>query len=183
MEHTPGQVQTDEADKRQLELAREEGRLYQRALDYMVEEVADNGAKTEVGDYLVAIAQERAEGMYAFKGEDDLVWQAPGDENCHLEVSVSDLADKRFIPGLEIEATVIPKNGGERIGPFKVPFLWHPGLYHYGIDITVPGDGVYDIHVKIAPPTFMRHDDVNGKRYARTETVTFEDFKITTGQE
>lgn len=176
------QVPSKEADKRQLELAREEGSAYHRSLAYMVEEVAHTGATKTVGDYVVGIAQEEAEGMYRPNGGGDLVWQEPGEENCHIEVSVSDAADHRFIPALEIEARLEAEDGGT-VGPFKVPFLWHPGLYHYGANIKVPKAGKYDVTVKIAPPRFARHDKTNGKRYAAPVEVSFPGVDIKTGQD
>lgn len=176
------QKPSDEADKRQLAMAREEGAAYQKSLSYMVDEVADNGGRKEIGDYIVAFAQERAEGMYHLKSEGRLEWREPDDENCHLEVSVSDAADHRFIPYLEIEATLTPADG-KPVGPFKVPFVWHPGLYHYGTNIKVPGDNKYDLHIKIAPPAFMRHDEVNGRRYADAVETKFSQVQIKTGQE
>lgn len=107
---------------------------------------------------------------------------APTDENYHLEISVSDSGDQRFIPYLEITATLPPETG-KAVGPFEVPFVWHPGLYHYGTNIKVPGDGNYKLDVTIKPLTFMRHDEVNGKRYAKTVDVTFDKVAIKTGQE
>jgi hypothetical protein len=64
-----------------------------------------------------------------------------------------------------------------------VPFIWHPGLYHYGINLTLPGDGIYTVRVDVAVPTFHRHDKVNGKRYAKPVSVTFRNFAIKTGKE
>lgn len=121
---------SDEADARQLAMAREEGEAYQQSLTYMVEDVADSGRRQQAGDYVIGFAQERAEGMYRLKAEGQLEWAEPDDENCHLEVSVSDAADKRFVPYLDIEATLIAPDE-VAIGPFPVPFVWHPGLYHY----------------------------------------------------
>lgn len=179
---TATETPSDETNARQLQMAKDEGAAYQRSLDYMVNRVADTGAKQRAGDYIIGIAQERAEGMYALKGDGQLEWTEPEEENCHLEVSVSDAADNRFIPALDIEATLL-RDGDAPIGPFKVPFLWHPGLYHYGRNIKVPGDGVYAIRLRIAPPNFMRHDKENGKRYASTVVIEFPDVKVTTGQE
>ena len=173
---------SEEANAQQLKIARQEGDAYQEALKLMAEQVADSGAIQRSGDYIVAYAQEKAEGMYALRGEGELEWVKPDQENCHLEVSVSDASDGRFIPYLKVHAT-LTKHGGESIGPFEVPFLWHPGLYHYGKNIQVPGDGAYDLLLRIEPPGFMRHDKANGQRYARTEEVTFSAIKIKTGQE
>ena len=178
----PSEKPSDEADKHQIAMAKKEGAAYHASLKYMAEEVADNGGQTRAGDYIVAFAQERAEGMYMLESEGNLLWDEPDDENCHLEISVSDAGDQRFIPYLEITATLTPKDG-KAVGPFDVPFVWHPGLYHYGTNVKVPGDGTYDLHVKIKPPTFMRHDKVNGKRYAETVEVIFDAIEIKTGQE
>jgi len=175
------QIPSDEADKYQLKMAREEGEAYQRSLDYMVERVAHTGAKKTIDGYIVGIAQEKAEGMYRLNGDGDLVWEEPDEENCHIEVSVSDAADRRFIPELDIEATLV-SGKGERIGPFQMPFLWHPGLYHYGANIKVPGDGKYEVKVRIAPPKFARHDETNGKRFAKPVQVDFAEIDIKTGR-
>ncbi len=181
MRNPPEKV-SDEADRHQLDMAKKEGAAYHASLKYMAEEVADSGGQIRAGDYIVAYAQERAEGMYALKDEGQLSWEEPADKNCHLEISVSDAGDLRFIPYLEIAATLTAEDG-ETIGPFQVPFVWHPGLYHYGKNIKVPGDGRYRLDVTIKPPTFMRHDEVNGKRYAETVQVTFDAIEIKTGKE
>ncbi len=177
-----GQVPSDEADKCQLELARREGAAYQCSLDYMVEEVAHTGAKKTIDGYIVAIAQEKAEGVYRLNRDDELLWEEPNEENCHIEVSISDAADHRFVPALDVKATLISE-GGETIGPFEVPFLWHPGLYHYGANIKVPGDGKYNVKVRIAPPRFARHDKKNGRRFAKLVEVDFDELNIETGQD
>lgn len=178
----PPEKPSDEADRHQIAMAKKEGAAYHASLKYMAKEVADSGGMKHAGDYIVAYAQERAEGMYMLKGEGKLDWDAPTDENCHLEISVSDAGDQRFIPYLEITATLTPEKG-KAVGPFEVPFVWHPGLYHYGTNIKVPGDGDYRLDIKIKPPTFMRHDEVNGKRYAKAVDVTFDKVSIKTGQE
>jgi uncharacterized protein involved in high-affinity Fe2+ transport len=178
----PVERPSDEADRHQLTLASQEGEAYHRSLLYMAHEVAHSGGMKRAGDYIVAYAQEKAEGMYGPGRDGALEWIAPEGENCHLEVSVSDAGDRRFIPGLSIEV-VLKTQAGEMIGPFEMPFLWHPGLYHYGRNIKVPGDGRYTLSVRIAAPTFHRHDRINGRRYAEDVEVTFEDVDIKTGSE
>lgn len=171
---------SDEADRRQLELAKAEGARYMDALRYMIDEVAHTGDLQHAGDYLVGVAEEKAEGMYALE-DGHLRWVEPGDANCHIEVAVLDATDHRFIPGLQIQAKL--KNRDGEIAAFEVPFLWHPGLYHYGRNIKVPGPGRYDLEIRIDPPRFMRHDRVNGRRYAEPVSVTFEGLDIETGQD
>lgn len=180
--HGPPDQISDEADQNQLEMAKAEGAAYQKSLDYMVNEVADTGGKQRAGDYIVGFAQERAEGMYMLKSEGQLEWTEPEDENCHLEVSVSDAADGRFIPYLKVYAKLIAGDG-QTLSSTEIPFVWHPGVYHYGRNLKVPGAGRYTLHLRIEPPEFMRHDEVNGKRYAETVEVTFEGVEIKLGQE
>ena len=180
--HNPPAKPSDEADKSQLKMAREEGEKYAASLDYMANEVAETGGKAHAGDYIVAFAQERAEGMYHLRGG-RLEWvEPPPDVNCHLEIAVADAADNRFIPYLDIEC--ILSRDGEEIASFKPEFLWHPGLYHYGHNLTLPdGDGTYDLKVRIAAPTFPRHDKKNGMRYSAPVEVAFENIRMTTGRE
>jgi uncharacterized protein involved in high-affinity Fe2+ transport len=144
----------------------------------MAEEVAD---ERRAGDYIVAYAVEKAEGMWQREGG-ELVWHEPGDRNVHLEISVRDGADHRFVPGLDVELTVLTADGDE-VGTEKLPFLWHPWLYHYGRNWKLPGDGEYTLRVRIAAPDFGRYDQENGKRYADDVEVEFEGVEIETGQE
>lgn len=180
--HKPPSQVSDEADQNQLEMAKAEGAVYQRSLDYMVNEVADAGGKQSAGDYIVGYAQERAEGMYMLHSEGQLEWMEPDDENCHLEVSVSDAADGRFVPYLKVHAS-LTAGDGQTLGSTEIPFVWHPGVYHYGRNLKLPGTGRYTLHIRIEPPEFMRHDEVNGRRYAEAVEVTFEDVEITLGRE
>ena len=182
MTRIPPEKPSDEADRHQIAMAKKEGAAYHASLKYMAYEVADVGGEKHVGDYIVAYAQKRAEGMYMLNGDGELEWIEPQDENCHLEISVSDAGDGRFIPYLDIAATLTPKSG-KAVGPVDIPFIWHPGLYHYGRNIKVSGDGTYRLEVTIKPPKFMRHDKVNGKRYAKTITTVFDKVEIKTGKE
>lgn len=171
---------SEEVDERQLDLAREEGETYQQSLRYMAEEVAHTGGTTETGDYVVGFVQEQAEGLYQPR-DGGLEYVEPSAENCHLEVAVADAADGRFVPHLSVSATLTAEDG-EEVGPVDVPFLWHPGLYHYGTNLTVPGDGTYDIRVQVEPASFGRHDRKNGDRYDEAVDVVFEDVDVTCGQ-
>lgn len=177
----PPMKESDEANSHQLDLARKQGNAYVKALKHMANDVADDGKEKHAGPYIVAYAIEAAEGMYHLE-EGELTWQDPEDENLHIEISVRDAADNRFVPGLEVHVAVSSEEGDE-IGDYELPFLWHPWLYHYGRNVEVPGNGNYRFEVTIEPPTFMRHDEKNGKRYAERVQVVFENVEVETGQE
>ncbi len=174
---TPPMQPSNEATSEQLEITRTEGRAYHRALRAMAEE---SGAQTrEAGDYLVAVVVEEAEGMYAPIGG-HLVWHEPVDANAHVEVAVADRQDGRFVPGLDVTAEVVTA-GGTSIGTRRMPFLWHPFLYHYGHNWRVPSEGDYTVKVRIDVPEFHRHDPVNGRRYAAPVDVEFGKVHIRPG--
>ena len=173
---------SDEVDERQLELAKRAGDAYQEALEYMANEVAHTGGKKEAGDYVVGFAQEEAEGMYALADGGEFEWREPDEENCHIEVAVCDAEDGRFIPEVDVEVTLEGEDGAE-VGPFETPFLYHPGLFHYGKNVEIPGDGTYDITIEVDAPTFMRHDEENGNRYGEGVEVTFEGVDVEAGRD
>jgi hypothetical protein len=176
----PMDPRSDEADERQLGLAREQGRAYGRALAHMVTDVAEDGGEERAGPYLVGYAVEEAEGMYTWT-EGELVWREPAAENLHVEIAVRDAADGRFVPELDIEATLIDPDGGEH-GPHRLPLLWHPMIYHYGRNWSVPCDGTYRLRVHVHAPRFARHDEINGKRFMEPVELEFGDVEIATGR-
>lgn len=172
---------SDEADARGLELGRKEGEAFGRILKHMLEDVADGGEEIAHGDYLIAYAFEKAEGMYVPR-DGKLEWMEPKRENIHIEVAVRDRADGRLLPGLDVEVTLTDDKGDE-IGTHKQLLLWHPYLYHYGRNWIIPGDGTYSLRVRFPAPQFHRHDKTNGKRFAEGADVTFRNVKLRTGRE
>ncbi len=85
------------------------------------------------------------------------------------------------MPGGRVLATLIEPSG-EEVGNHEQPLRSHPMLYHYGRNWTVPVDGEYTLRVRVDPPTIMRHDEVNGKRFLKVEEVEFENVDIQRGQ-
>jgi hypothetical protein len=169
---------SNEAEEDQLDVARQEGDAYARALLAMDEE--SGATLRRAGQYLVAFVQEDAEGMYGFEGS-ELVWyEAPEEANAHFEIAVADSADGRFVPGLEISLSVL--EGDREVIRTELPFLWHPFLHHYGINARVPGEGPYTVRAVIEPPRYLRHDPVNGKRYPEQVEVEFENQHFTPGR-
>lgn len=55
-------------------------------------------------------------------------------------------------------------------------------LFHYGRNWVVPGDGEYTLRARIEPPDFMRHDEVNGKRFTQVVEAEFAGVKVKTGK-
>lgn len=177
---TPPMEESNEAEPKQLDLARKQGEAYKKALEHMANEEADSGGMKPAGNFVVAYAVEDAEGMY-HKVDGKLEWREPKNENAHIEITACDAGDGRFVPGLNVHVTVIDSNG-KTVGRHQQHFLWHPWLYHYGRNWELPGDGAYTLKVEIDAPDFPRHDKKNGNRYAEPVEVTFENVQIKTGQ-
>jgi hypothetical protein len=180
-ESPPMDPNTSEADAKQLELARSQGDAYGQAVEHMATQVADDGGEQEAGDYRIGYAIEEAEGMYEFD-DGELRWREPDGENLHLEITVRDRADGRFVPGVRVLATLVAPDG-EQVGTHEQPLLWHPMIYHYGRNWTVPADGEYTLRVHVDPPAFMRHDEVNGRRFVEPVDVEFAGVEVERGSD
>lgn len=172
----PMNPDTDEATQRQLHLARAQGDAYGDALEHMTTAVADDGDQQRAGDYWIGYAVEEAEGMYEWQG-DELVWKEPDETDLHVEITVRDAGDGRFVPGARVLVTVIDP-GGQELGTHEQPLLWHPMIYHYGRNWATSGDGVYRLRVRVEPPRFMRHDQINGRRFTEPVEVEFSDVNV-----
>ncbi len=169
---------TEEAKEKHLRLAEEQGSALGQALAEMANNVAQGGEEKAAGHYLVGYAIEKPEGMYHVQ-DGELEWQEPEGKNIHIEISVRDGADGRFVPALDVELTVLDANGDE-VGTHRQPFLWHPWLYHYGRNWHLPGDGEYTFRINIGMPDFPRHDKKNGQRYTGPVQVEFRGVPIKT---
>ena len=175
----PSLLASEAADTRQLQLAREQGKAYLKALTEMIRAEGPDAEK-QAGDFVVAYAVAAAEGMYTMRSG-ELEWQDPKSENAHIAIVVRDAADQRFVPGLSVYVTLLDSSGRE-IGKYVQAFVWHPWLYHYGRNWKVPHSGVYTLRVHIDAPDFMRHDKLNGRRFEHTVEIEFENVKIRTGR-
>lgn len=167
---------SDEAAPHHHRMAQQQGDAYSTALTHKAEKVAMTGAEAHVGEMIVALALEPAEGMYEWS-DGALEWIEPGEQNVHLEVSARDATDNRFIPGLKVHVRVIDDEGQTRADA-TLPMLWHPWLYHYGSNFTLPMGSSVAVEVQIDAPEFPRHDEKNGMRYVEDLFVRFEDVEL-----
>jgi hypothetical protein len=168
---------SSEATTAQLALTKQEGDLYGQALSMVAQEA--KVVTTTAGDFQVSLIAKKATGLWKLK-DSGLVWTDPGSSNAHLEVAVRDAGDGRFVPGLNITLSLTAPDGTS-VGKHKLPFVWHPWFYHYGLNWKVPGDGDYTAKAHIDAATFARHDQSNGNRYADPVDVDFT-ITIQTGQ-
>lgn len=156
-------------EKKQERLAKKQGLAYDASYEILMSE--DPHAVVEVDDYRITASFEPAEGMYGPGPAGSLAWETPGaDHNQHFEVVVRDRNDGRFLPGLEIQLRLFDTEN-RKVAETTVPFIWHPFVFHYGINGRIPAEGDYTVEVVIPVPQFHRHDEVRGKRYGRDVSV------------
>jgi hypothetical protein len=179
--YTPPDKVTDEAIAQGMKLGREVGAAYRRMVEYFFQNVAVSGQKKRAGEFEVGLAVQDAEPLYFLEGGQLRLAQPAMGANAHLEVVVMDADDGRFIPELTVVVTARSAQGDE-VGTFRLPFMWHPIMFHYGASIHIPSDGEYAVTVGIDTPTFPRHDKVNGKRYTGPVLAEFTGVRIKTGR-
>lgn len=165
-------------DKEQIALL--QGKAYQDALN-MMKDTVQSHKSYENNDMIVTLACEEAEGLYVPASSEELKWKIPASKsNLHVEIIVQDTLDRRFIPNLDITLRIIDSNKSK--DTYKLPFLWHPFLFHYGKNIEIPGEGKYSFEVMIKQPTFGRHDEIRGNRYAQDTSIQFDDLYLKPGR-
>lgn len=136
-----------------------------------------NGAeKKRSGDYEITYSIGPAKGLYEFSSG-KLEWKEPQEENVHLDVFITDAADGRFVPMLNVVGTLLDSRGG-RAASAHLPFVWHPEGNHYGANVKVPESGAYLLQVHVHPATFTRADKEQGKRFIAGAHVSFENVRI-----
>jgi hypothetical protein len=156
-------------EQEQEALAHRQGEAYRASYEKLMAE--DPHAETEAGDYRITASFEPAEGMYGMGSDGTLEWLTPdGGDNQHFEVIVRDREDGRFVPYLDVHLRLLDAADTTVVDTI-VPFIWHPFVYHYGIDGKIPAEGDYTAQVIIPAPRFHRHDEVRGKRYEHTVTA------------
>ena len=119
-----------------------------QVLDHLMDKTTPRD-ELAIANYLVGYCVQPAEGSYLLEAG-ELVWQMPTDENIHIVVSVRDAVDGRFLPTLNVQATLIDADG-RIVATRQQPFVWHPWLYDYGYGCNwkVPADGKYTLCIRI----------------------------------
>jgi hypothetical protein len=165
-------------EREQERLVRAQGDAYEKSYDMLMSE--DPHSQVAVDDYIVTASFEPAEGMYVMDA-DELRWQTPdAGQNQHLEVVIRDAHDGRFLPELAVRMTLTDTHG-RVVTDVAVPFIWHPFVFHYGVDAGIPEEGDYVPRVFVEAPRFRRHDEVRGRRYARSVAAELAQVHLTPG--
>ena len=171
-------IGTPQENKKEV-LVNKQGEAYQASYNELMNE--DPHSVVKIDDYIVTTSFEKAEGMYMLQTDLSLRWVVPEEkDNQHIEVIVQDGKDKRFIPYLAVSLRLY--QGKIVIVDQQVPFIWHPFVFHYGINGHIPEEGEYEPEVTIKMPLFHRHDEVRGKRYGKDVQIKLPRVHLTPGK-
>jgi hypothetical protein len=117
----PMDPNTSEATQKQLDLAREQGEAYGRALTHMTTDVAHDGGEQGTGQYRIGYAVEDAEGMYEWE-DGELVWHEPGESNLTSRSRSAAPATRSTAAAHRARGGRVPGcQGGARAGPTAQP--------------------------------------------------------------
>ena len=160
---------SDEATASQLQLAREQGMAADSALQFWLQSGCASSGRMAAGEYQVAYSLRPPQGTWVSRNG-ALQWQPPSG-NALLAVVVLDGADQRPIPGLAIRAQ-IRRVSGEAVATQQLAYRWGVPLEEYAAALTLPA-GELRIRLDIEPPGFLRHDPINGDRFAEPAFAEF----------
>jgi hypothetical protein len=172
----PTWSESDEATLQQLQLAKAQGDAEGAALDELRHGGAVASGEMPAGEYDVTWILLPAQGWYAPGTAGALEWHRPAAGSANLSVVVRDAADGRTVPGLGVQIDYLDA-AGRSLRRDSLPFAWYEDLNRYGDDVVLPA-GVRALRVTLAPPTYDRHDPVNGDRYADTVMAEFGDVRL-----
>jgi hypothetical protein len=144
----------------------------------LADEVAENGGKTESGEWTVSYIVEHAEPWYESHGGDQHFREPAGGETHHIEIIPTETATGRIVPDVPITLEVVDEDG-KVVDEKELEFL-HSTFFHYANNFEVPEDGKYTLRATLGAPGFARHGEEDEQpALAEGAEVEFEDVELT----
>lgn len=162
-----------------VKLARDEGDAIAQPLTSMLRSAGTSGSQLHSGDYDVAVVVRGAQGAWRAQNK-KLSYDEPSTNIgpvAHIDVSIRDAATGRFIPGLKVRVTILDSRRRE-IDTYLVPFMWHPWMNHYGLNVPVPGNGRYTVRVRADAPAFRRYGSTALKKFNKALDVSVRNIRF-----
>lgn len=130
-------------------------------------------------DLLLGYRLSPPAGWYQIEGS-TLIWHEPSPSDTHkLTVTVQDAADLRIVPSAKVQVSFSDPSGKAVGTTQSLNFLWDPEFYQYAMNVTLPGESkTLNLHLKVEPPTFRRHDEVLGAFLAQPVSWTFPSIQV-----
>ncbi|WP_373055863.1 hypothetical protein [Zunongwangia sp. H14] len=177
------EAENTENEKEWMPLAQNQGRAIKDALNAMISSTAMDGEEIQIGDYLLTYAVEYAESFWEVKDGKlrfNMRAEQSTEKNAHVEVVVRDVQTGRIIPGFQVTTSFYKNNDlVEKVSP---GMMWHPWLYHYGLNIRVPKEGKYQLEVTAPAPEVRRYGREYGNHFAEDINYRFDDVDVEVGQ-
>jgi len=146
----------------------------------LADEVADNGGRTEKGEWTVSYIVEHAEPWFEAHGGEEHFREPAAGETHHIEIIPTETATGRIVPDVPITLQVVDADG-KVVDEKELEFL-HSTFFHYANNVEVPEDGTYTLRATLGAPDFARHGE-EGEQPALAEgtEVEFEHVELTQG--
>lgn len=147
-------------------LSEREGNAVDRALYELLRRPDTEGEQVRSGEYRIAVVVTRTLGYWEVR-DDKLQFTQPASHvgsRVHIDVSIRDATTGRFIPDLDVRATIVDSRN-RNIGDYELPMMWHPWFYHYGRNVIVAASGRYGIRVRAAAPAVRRYGSVALRKF------------------
>jgi Fe2+ transport protein len=166
--------ESDEATSAQLGRALDEGKSARREVEWVEREEAVASGDMDAGEYIVTYLITPADDYYDLEAAQSNLpahhtTVSPG--SAHVAIVVRDAADGRMVQGLNVLATLRSESGDAK-QTVMLPFGWHPILNRYGKNVVLPASP-FTLSVRIAMPTYRRHDRINGDRFTSNVIARF----------
>lgn len=162
-----------------VNLAREEGEAIIRPLTSILHSAGTSGSQQRAGDYNVAVVVGAAKGAWRAQNR-KLSYDEPSiniGPVAHIDVSIRDATTGRFVPGLKVRLTILDSHRKE-IDTYYMPFMWHPWMNHYGLNVPVPGNGRYTVRVRADAPAFRRYGSTALKKFNKPVDVSIRNVRF-----
>lgn len=167
--------------RKAIELARQEGIAVERSLTGILREANVSGSQRRSGDYNVAVVVQNPRGSWEQRNG-KLIYARPDSDIgpiSHIEVSIRDATTGRLLPGLNVHASIVDSRK-RAINTYPMPFMWHPWMNHYGLDVAVPGKETYTIRVRADAPSFRRYGGTALRKFNRAIDVEMRGVRFAT---
>jgi uncharacterized protein involved in high-affinity Fe2+ transport len=166
-----------------IALASHEGEVVDMQIARALHGGDERGAEVRKGDYRVAVVIQSVRGHWqmqhgtlSYIAADTSVGPA-----AHLDVSIRDAATGRLIPDIDVRATILNSKNKE-IDTYTMPFMWHPWMNHYGLNVPVPGSGRYTIRVRADAPAFRRYGSAALRKFNKPIDVEIRGVRFVKAQ-
>ncbi len=155
-----------------IRLASREGATVSAQLSAEDRSAKASVAEARTGDYLVAVSSQPAHGYWDVSGRKLRYFGVDTSVGpiAHLSVVIRDAATGRFVPGLRVRATLRDSRRRE-IDTYAMPYMWHPWLNQYGLNVPRPGSGRYSVRVQADAPDFRRYGSSALRKFNRAIDV------------